>query len=163
MEWIKQLGKLLLVLVLQVLLFNRIQIAGWCFPMVYILFLINLPANLPRWTEMLIGAFVGIIVDVWYSSIGVHMAACVALSFLRPILLHNLVQDVERVTNSVSRLTIGRIEYMKCAITLTFIHHLLVFALEAWSLQNWWLVLLQTLISSMMTLLVILGYDSLKR
>ncbi len=163
MGWIKQIGKLLLVLILQVLLFNHIQIVGWCFPMMYILFLINLPAHLPRWTEMLIGALVGIILDIWYSSIGVHMAACVVLSFLRPILLHNLVQDVERVTDSVNRLTIGRMEYMKCTIILTFTHHLLVFTLEAWNFQNWWLILLQTLVSSMMTLLVILGYDSLRR
>jgi hypothetical protein len=33
--------------------------------------------------------------------------------------------------------------------------------LEAWSLQNWWIILLQTAISSSMTLIIILGYDRL--
>lgn len=163
MEWLRQIGKLLLLLALQVLLFNRLQIAGWCFPMVYILFLINLPAKTPRWAEMLIGFAVGLLMDIWFTSLGVHIAACVAISFLRPILLHNLVQEIERVSGDVCSLSIGRVEYIKCAVILTLIHHFIVFALEAWSLQNWWMVLLQTIISSAMTLVVILGYDMLKK
>jgi hypothetical protein len=42
------------------------------------------------------------------------------------------------------------------------IHHLMVFALEAWSWNNWWIVLVQTLISSVLTILIILGYDILR-
>ncbi len=131
--------------------------------MVYILFLINLPAKTPRWAEMLIGFIVGLLMDIWFTSLGVHIAACVAISFLRPILLHNLVQEIERVSGDVCSLSIGRVEYIKCAVILTLIHHFIVFALEAWSLQNWWIVLLQTIISSIMTLIVILGYDMLKK
>ena len=131
--------------------------------MVYILFLINLPAKTPRWAEMLIGFAVGLLMDIWFTSLGVHIAACVAISFLRPILLHNLVQEIERVSGDVCSLSIGRVEYVKCAVILTLIHHFIVFALEAWSLQNWWIVLLQTIISSIMTLIVILGYDMLKK
>lgn len=163
MEWIRQIGRLVLLLALQVLLFNHLQIAGWCFPMVYVLFLINLPAQLPRWGEMLIGFVVGLLMDVWFNSLGVHIAACVAIGFLRPLLLSNLVQEIERVKDDVCSRSIGRVEYIKCAVLLTVIHHFIVFSLEAWSLQNWWVVLLQTVVSSAMTLVVILGYDFLKK
>ncbi len=163
MEWIREIGRLLLIVVLQVLLFNHLHIAIWGFPMVYILFLLNLSPRVPRWAELLIGCTVGLLMDVWYSSLGVHMAACVAIAFIRPILLSNTVQDIERIKDNITGGMIGVMEYAKCVIILTIIHHFIVFALEAWNFSQWWIVLLQTLISSIMTIFVILGYDRLKQ
>lgn len=163
MEWIRQIVRLVVVVLLQVLLFDHLQIAGWGLPMVYVLFLMNLPVQVPRWAEMLIGAIVGVVFDVWHSSLGVNMAACVAFCYLRPILLGNLIQDLERVKGEVCSASIGSIEYVKSLAILTVVHHLLVFSLESWSWHNWWIVLLQTLLSSVLTILIIMGYDIFKR
>lgn len=163
MNWIKLIIQAVVVLLLQVLLFDHLQIAGWGFPMVYVLVLMNLPVQVPRWAEMLIGAIVGLLLDIWNSSMGVHMAACIAFSFLRPILLRNVVQDLERVSGEVTSISLGRMEYVKCLVFLTLVHHLMVFVLEAWSWQHWWIVLIQTALSSMMTILCIVGYDICKR
>ncbi len=163
MEWIRQIVRLVVVVLLQVLLFDHLQIAGWGLPMVYVLFLMNLPVQVPRWAEMLIGAIVGVVFDVWHSSLGVNMAACVAFCYLRPILLGNLIQDLERVKGEVCSASIGSIEYVKSLVILTVVHHLLVFSLESWSWHNWWIVLLQTLLSSVLTILIIMGYDIFKR
>ena len=163
MKFLQEIGRLLLIFVLQVLLFDHLHIGSWGIMMIYILFLINLPIQIPRWAEMLIGLLVGIMMDVWHSSLGIHIAACVALSFVRPLLLTNAVQDIERIKDNISVQTIGRIEYTKCAVILTIMHHFIVFSLETWNIQFWWIVILQTLISSAMTLCVILGYEYLKR
>ena len=163
MKFLQEIGRLLLLFVLQVLLFDHLHIGSWGIVMMYILFLINLPIRIPRWAEMLIGLLVGIMMDVWHSSLGIHIAACVALSFVRPLLLNNAVQDIERIKDNISVQTIGRIEYTKCAVILTVLHHFIVFSLETWNIQFWWIVILQTLISSAMTLCVILGYEHLKR
>jgi rod shape-determining protein MreD len=163
MEWIRQIVRLVVVVLLQVLLFDHLQIVGWGLPMVYVLFLMNLPVQVPRWVEMLIGVTVGLVFDVWHNSLGVNMAACVAFCYLRPILLGNLIQDLERVKGEVCSVSIGRIEYVKCLSILTVVHHLLVFSLEAWSWHNWWIVLLQTLISGVLTILIIMGYDIFKQ
>jgi rod shape-determining protein MreD len=161
--WIREIGRLLLILVLQVLLFNHMHIAIWGFPMVYILFLINLSPRLPKWAELFIGSAIGIIMDIWYSSLGIHMAACVTIAFVRPLLLANMVQDIERIKDNVKGITIGTLEYAKIVVILTIIHHFIVFALEAWNWSQWWIVLLQTLISSAMTIIILLGYDRLKQ
>ena len=163
MKFLQEIGRLLLIFVLQVLLFDHLHIGSWGIVMMYILFLINLPIRIPRWAEMLIGLLVGIMMDVWHSSLGIHIAACVALSFVRPLLLNNAIQDIERIKDNISVQTIGRIEYTKCAVILTILHHFIVFSLETWNIQFWWIVILQTLISSAMTLCVILGYEHLKR
>jgi rod shape-determining protein MreD len=123
----------------------------------------NLPANTPRWAEMLIGAVLGLIFDVLNTSLGVNMAACVAFTFIRPIILAHLVQDLERVKGEVYIRSIGTIEYIRTLVFLTVLHHLMVFSLEAWSLHNWWMVIIQTLLSSLMTLTIIIGYNIVKR
>lgn len=159
MEWIKQIWRLLILVLLQVLLFDHLQIVGWGFPMVYVLFLMNLPIQIPRWAEMLIGGAIGLFFDLWNSTLGVHIAACVTFSYFRPILLSRFTQDVERVKGQICSKSIGRVEYIKCIAILTVIHHLMVFALEMWSWSNWWMVIVQTLISSILTILIIIAYD----
>lgn len=163
MNIIKEIGRLLLVFALQVLLFDHLHIGSLGIVMMYILFLINLPTRTPRWAEMLIGVGVGMMMDIWHSSLGIHMAACVALTFVRPILLTNAIQDIERIKDNLSIKNIGPAEYIKCAVLLTVLHHFIVLSLEVWSIHMWWMVLLQTLVSSAMTLCVILGYEYLKR
>lgn len=163
MKIITEIGRLLLIFALQVLLFDHLHIGSWGLVMMYILFLINLPARIPRWAEMIIGFMVGMMMDVWHASLGIHIAACVALTFVRPLLLNNTVQDVERIKDNLSSQNIGRAEYIKCAVILIVLHHFIVFSLETWNIQFWWMVLLQTLISSVMTLVIILGYEYLKR
>ena len=163
MNIIKEIGRLLLVFALQVLLFDHLHIGSLGIVMMYILFLINLPTRTPRWAEMLIGVGVGMMMDIWHSSLGIHMAACVALTFVRPILLTNAIQDIERIKDNLSIQNIGPAEYTKCAVLLTVLHHFIVLSLEMLSIHMWWMVLLQTLVSSAMTLCVILGYEYLKR
>lgn len=160
---IKEIGRLLLLFALQVLLFDHLHVGHWGIAMVYILFLLYLPVRIPRWAEMLIGLLVGLMMDIWHSSLGIHIAACVALSFARPLLLNQAVQDVERIKDNMSFQTIGRIEYTKCVVILTILHHFIVFTLESWNLAFWWIILLQTIVSSIMTLCFILGHEYLKR
>jgi rod shape-determining protein MreD len=163
MKWIKIILTTIIVILLQVTIFNRLQINGWGYPMVYILLLLNIPPQKPRWIEMLVGTLVGLIIDICNNSLGVHMAACVALAYLRPIILKKSVQDVERIKDEICSRSVGFIEYLKCIVLLTILHHLMVFGLEAWSIQNWLLIVLQTLCSSFLTILLLLGYDLIRR
>jgi rod shape-determining protein MreD len=163
MKWIKIILTTIIVILLQVTIFNRLQINGWGYPMVYILLLLNIPPQNPRWIEMLVGTLVGLIIDICNNSLGVNMAACVALAYLRPIILKKMVQDVERIKGEICSRSVGGIEYLKCIVLLTILHHLMVFGLEAWSIQNWLLIVLQTLCSSFLTILLLLGYDLIRR
>jgi rod shape-determining protein MreD len=163
MKWIKIILTTIIVILLQVTIFNRLQINGWGYPMVYILLLLNIPPQNPRWIEMLVGTLVGLIIDICNNSLGVNMAACVALAYLRPIILKKMVQDVERIKGEICSRSVGGIEYLKCIVLLTILHHLMVFGLEAWSIQNWLLIVIQTLCSSFLTILLLLGYDLIRR
>jgi rod shape-determining protein MreD len=162
MEWIKIVLKSFAIIILQIILFDNLQIHGWGYPMVYILPLLTLPM-LPKWAEMPIGMIVGLIIDICNNSLGVHMAACIAICFIKPYILKRFIQDLERIKGEISSISIGRIEFSKYIIALICLHHLVVFGLEAWSFHNWWLVILQTIVSSVLTILIVLGYDFIRK
>lgn len=162
MDWTKQLGRYVVIMLLQVLLFDQLQLWGVCHPYIYILCLLMLPITLPHNVEMLIGAVVGLIMDIFCNSLGVHMAACILLMFIRPYLLGAIVNDKERLNEQISLRAIGMEALLKYVIILVLIHHLTVFSLAAWSWHYIGFVLLETIISSFITIAIIIGYNAMK-
>lgn len=162
MEWTKQIGRYVVVMLLQVLLFDQLQLWGACHPYIYILCLLMMPITLPHNVDMLIGALVGLVMDVFCNSLGVHTAACILVMFIRPYLIGALVNDKDRLNEQISLRSIGMEALLRYVVIMVIIHHLMVFALAAWSWSHIGFVLLETLVSSLVTILIIIGYNILK-
>ena len=162
MEWTKQLGRYIVIMILQVLLFDQLQLWGACHPYVYLLCLLMFPITLPQSVNMVIGALVGIVMDVFCNSMGIHMAACVLVMFVRPYVLGMIVNDKDRLNEQISLRSIGMEAILRYVVIMVIIHHLMVFTLAAWSWAHIGFVLLETLVSSLVTILIIIGYNILK-
>jgi rod shape-determining protein MreD len=160
---LRHILSLVIVLLLQMLVFNNLHFLGICHPYIYILFLIALPIRIPQWIELLIGFGVGLIVDMFCGSPGVHTAACSFLAYLRPIFIRRTIQDAERISMTIDGLSIGFNEYVKLVVLYTILHHTLVFLIEAWSLAHFWLLLAKIIISSLFTIALLLFYDRIKQ
>ena len=161
MEWTKQLGRYIIVMLLQVLLFDQLQLWGVCHPYIYVLCLLMMPITLSHSADMIIGAVVGVIMDVFCNSLGVHMASCIFLMFLRPYVLGAIVNDKDRLNEQISVRSIGLGAMIQYVAILVVIHHLSVFMLAAWSWHHIGLVLLETLVSSVITIAVIIAYNTM--
>ena len=162
MDWTKQIGRYIIVMLLQVLLFNQLQLWGVCHPYIYILCLMMMPITLPLSVEMIIGAVAGLVMDVFCNSLGIHMAACILLMYIRPYLLGVIVNDKERLNEQISLRNLGMDGLIKYVVILVLVHHLTVFALAAWSWSHIGFVLLETLVSSLLTIVVIISYNVLR-
>ncbi|MBQ5775032.1 MAG: rod shape-determining protein MreD [Paludibacteraceae bacterium] len=160
---LRHILSLVIVLLLQMLVFNNLHFLGICHPYIYILFLIALPIRIPQWIELLIGFGVGLIVDMFCGSPGVHTAACSFLAYLRPIFIRRTIQDAERISMTIDGLSIGFNEYVKLVVLYTILHHTLVFLIEAWSLAHFWLLLAKIIVSSLFTIALLLFYDRIKQ
>ena len=159
MEWSKQFFRYVVVMILQVLLFDQLQLWGACHPYIYVLCLLMMPITLPHSASMIIGAAAGLVMDVFCNSLGVHMAACILLMFIRPYLIGAIVNDKDRLNEQISSRAIGTEALIKYVVIGVLIHHLTVFSLAAWSFSHIWFVLLETLVSSIVTTLIIIGYN----
>jgi rod shape-determining protein MreD len=162
MEWTKQIGRYLLIMVLQVLLFDQLQLWGACHPYIYVLCLLMMPITLPHSADMLIGAFAGFIMDIFCNSLGVHMAACILLMYIRPYLIGVIVNDKDRLNEQISLHAIGMEALLKYTVIMVLIDHLTVFSLAAWSWSHMGFVLLETIVSSTITILLVIGYNVLR-
>ena len=162
MDWTKQIARYVIVMMLQVLLFNQLQLWGVCHPYIYVMCLLMMPITLPHSADMLIGAGVGLLMDVFCNSLGIHMAACIALMFIRPYMLGMIVNDKDRLNEQLTLHTLGLEALLKYVIILVLVHHFAVFLLAAWSWTHIGFVLLETLISSAVTIIAILGYNALR-
>ena len=102
-DWLKYISICILLLFLQVLLFDNLHWLGLVHPFIYIWAIILLPIELPRWAQMLIGATVGMVMDLFTHAPGIHMAGCVMIAYLR--LITNPLDDesFKRTVNYPSR------------------------------------------------------------
>lgn len=153
----------ILLILLQVLLISNLQLMGVCQPFIYILFLLTVPPVVPPISMMLIGAVMGFVMDIFCNSLGIHMAACVLLTFLRTPMIRNIQNDYDRLNHPISSLNIGRPSFIKYIVILTLVHHTTVFLLTAWSIQHILWTLLTIVVSSAVSITLILLYDLVKK
>ena len=159
-DWLKYIGIFIMLLFLQVLLFDNLHWLGLVHPFIYIWAIILLPIELPRWAQMLIGATVGMVMDLFTHAPGIHMAGCVMIAYLRPLLVAGVVQDIDRLKGAVTSDTIGMGNWMRILAILVAVHHIIVFMLEAFTFAHFGFTLLQIILSGVFsyTLILMLEY-----
>ena len=159
-DWLKYISICILLLFLQVLLFDNLHWLGLVHPFIYIWAIILLPIELPRWVQMLIGAAIGMVMDLFTHAPGIHMAGCVMIAYLRPLLVAGVVQDIDRLKGAVTSDTIGMGNWMRILAILVAVHHIIVFMLEAFTFAHFGFTLLQIILSGVFsyTLILMLEY-----
>ena len=162
MDWTKQIGRYILVMLLQVLLFDQLQLLGVCHPYIYILCLMMMPVTLPHNVDMIIGALVGVVMDIFCNSLGVHTAACILIMFIRPYIISSMVNDIDRLNEAISMHVLGVENMIKYVLILVFVHHAVVFLPAAWSWSHIGFVLIETIVSGIISSFIIIGYNILR-
>ena len=155
--------RFVLVILLQWLLINNLHWLGIFHAYIYILPLLMLPATTPRWAEMLIGAAVGLIMDVVCSTAGVQMAATVAGAYFRPLLIGRLVQESQRISTRICSATMGNWQFITLLVLMVVFHHTLALLLEAWSVTHLEWLIPTILLSSFATICIGFLYDKTQR
>ena len=80
------IARFILLLVAQVVIFNNFNFLGYINPYPYILFIILYPVNGNRYGLLAASFFLGLTMDFFCNSGGVHAASCLMLAYFRPSL-----------------------------------------------------------------------------
>ena len=145
--------RFLVLILTQVLIFSNINFMGAVNPYPYILFIILYPANNNRTLFIFLSFMLGLIVDIFSNSGGIHAAACVTIAFIRPAVLKfafGMVYEHQTIKFNYTEFG-NRITYFSILIV---IHHLIMFTLEIFNISNVLLVLQKTLFSSIFTIIL---------
>ena len=110
---------------LQVFILNNIHFGGFLNPMIYVLFLLSLPLETPRGLTLVLGLILGLTIDIFTRSIGMHTMAALAMAYLRPIVLKYIEpRDGYEVGMRASVAEFGYTWYFSYTAILVFSHHL---------------------------------------
>lgn len=150
----------LLLLLAQVLVFNNIRFGGYANPYVYLLFVLLLPIDVSGWTLLFSAFFVGLTIDVFQDSLGMHTAATVFMAFCRPtvIRLISVKSDFEPGTMP-GIATQGLTWVATYTLLLVLLHHVPLFFLEIFRFTEFWKTLSRILLSTALSsAFVVLGF-----
>ncbi|GAA4279704.1 rod shape-determining protein MreD [Gaetbulibacter aestuarii] len=143
--------RFIVLLLVQVIFFNNINFLGYINPYVYILFVAFYPVKSNRLLFMLTCFLLGLMVDMFLDTGGIHAAASVTVAYARPVILKfafGVMYENQKI--KFSTLDIGSITVYIALLVL--IHHFVLFYLEIFSISKILLVLKKTLFSGIFTI-----------
>lgn len=159
---LKYIIRFVFLITLQVLVLNNILFMGYINPYIYILFLLLLPFDTPRWLNLILAFCLGISVDAFQNTMGLHTFSCVLIAYCRRHILHFLLPQLKNKKQSNLEFSLQEFGLQRALIytgSLVFIHHFSLFILESFQLELI-RVLVRTLLSSIVsiTLLIIIQF-----
>lgn len=150
-----KIGLHFLVLVfLQVAVFNNINLLGYLNPFIYILFLIIYPFDKDNLQFILLGFLLGLSIDFLSVGIGGHTIACLTVSFMRPSLIRFIFGT--NVSLSVGFFGNVRLGYKLLYLGLmVFIHHLLLYSIVYFNMDSFFVIVLNTFYTSLFSFILL--------
>lgn len=145
--------RFVVLVLLQALVLNHVNFLGYINPYPYILFIILFPVSNNRTLFVFLAFLLGLCVDLFTDSGGIHAAACVTIAYIRPPILKfsfGTVYDYQTIKFHQTELG-SRLGYFSIIIV---IHHLILFSLEVFNISDIILILKKTLFSSIFTILL---------
>lgn len=158
---VKLVIRFVLLLLLQVLVLKGIRLEFGILSNVmiflYPLFIILLPINTPRVVILILAFFLGLSVDVFYDSLGIHAAATVFLAFNRMYIL-KLIEPTQgyKTEASPSAHNYGLIWFISYASLMMFIHLFIYFSIDAFSFVFILKIMLKTLLSFIFSMVLLI-------
>lgn len=152
----KHTGTFFLLLLIQVLILNHIEFSGFINGYLYVLFILTLPFETPKWLLLFASFAMGISVDIFCQTMGIHAFAALCMGFFRPYLLEVIAPregydiGVKPDVNSF-----GFYWFLKYATILVLAHHIVLFYTETFTFHQFFFTFLRVILSTVFTLILI--------
>lgn len=140
---------------IQVLIFNQVQFSGFFNPYVYVLFIILLPLSAPGYAVLILAFALGLIIDIFSNSLGIHSASTVFVAYVRPLVIR-IISNREDDKSDYPGLNQNKLAwFINYVVIMVLIHHTLLFYLEVYTFANFFNTLYRVILSSLFSIIVI--------
>ncbi|MFY0642854.1 MAG: rod shape-determining protein MreD [Bacteroidia bacterium] len=153
---------IILLLGLQIIVLNHLEFSSYLMPQVFVMILIGLPPYIKRSYQVLIGFALGLFMDFFNHSPGLHASAAMFTVMLRLMILQRY--DLEEIVANRTWLNLGNLSLEKygfIAAVLTLFYHMYAIGLELIGALNSLNYLLTVVLSSLLAFLLILLFQFL--
>ena len=133
-SFIKVLVYFVLFVSIQVLVLDNIHLFRIVTPFLYLYIILKIPANISRSPVIAISFLLGITIDMFYNTLGMHAAACSLAGMIRNPLMNTFSEKKITESETPSYRTLGVGAFMKYVIVLVLSHHVVLYLIESISL-----------------------------
>lgn len=132
---LKHMASFVMLLLLQVFLFNHINLGGIVNPFIYVYFILLFSFEIPGWLFLISSFLLGLSIDFFSSTYGLHAAASGVMAFSRSFVFQWVRQerDLDATGNPIKELSMLR--FVIYAFLLVMLHHIVFFLLESFKLS----------------------------
>ena len=152
-----QIIRFVVLVLFQVLVINHIRLGGYVHPYIYLIFVMLLPFSTPKWQLLVLSFVLGLSVDLFTGTLGLHAGATTLMAFCRPSII-KLVSGNQKFENidEPNLGQLGGLWFFRYALCMVLIHHFTLFFLESFSFRLIGQVLLRILLSVPVSIFLIL-------
>ena len=145
----------IVLLVVQVLFLKNLAVFGVAMGFLYLMFILDLSINVNKITLLLLGFALGLLIDIFYDTIGMHAAAATLVAFSRPYWLKAVSPTGGYdESNRPDLQEMGLSWYMSYSFPLFFIYSFLFFTIDQWGTGGLLGVLNKSLFSAIFSMLL---------
>lgn len=165
-EIIDNILRLIILLLVQGIVLNEMELGTWIVPYIYILFILKLPFETPKWFVLFLSFGCGMLMDAFTNTPGLHVSSCVFLGFVRPTVLRFYSpRDGYEYGMKPSIQSMGLTWFLYYSTWMVISFNLWFFFMEVFNFSEFFTTLLRVIISSFFALLIIIitQYFSLGR
>lgn len=151
----KHIGRMLIFVLAQGLIFGQLEFGWGIHPMIYPLFILMLPFDTRPVVLMILAFFTGIGVDFFMNTFGLHASAAVLVAYIRPELYRLFSpRDGYDILKEPVMSEWGVKWFVQVAGISIVIHHLWFFLLEYFKWSAWKEIIQSSLLSAIITLVI---------
>lgn len=142
--------RFIVLILVQILILNNINFLGYINPYSYVLFVLLFPLNPNKGLFLFASFLLGLTMDMFGDSGGVHAAACLSIAFVRPVILRWVFGvSYEFQTLKLNNVALG--ERLLYSVLMVTLHHSLLFLLETFNFSLFLIIIKKILFSSIFT------------
>ena len=149
--------RFLILVFLQVFLLKNITLYNLSTPYLYIMFILLLPFEIPNVMLFVLSFILGLTIDSFYDTPGLHAASCVLLALVRILFISITVQKDGFDNEPEPTLNVmGLRWFFTYTLILTLAHHFFLFNLEVFRISEMPYTLSRFVLSSIFTVFLML-------
>ncbi|MEG1574741.1 MAG: rod shape-determining protein MreD [Bacteroidales bacterium] len=144
----------------QITVFGNVALFGYATPFLFIYFIIKLPANMSPNLIMTLAFLTGLMLDIFFSTPGQYAFSATLVAFMRKSYISLILQrDEESVAIIPSVKSLGQAPFAIYVLLVVFTFALTIFIIQAFTIFNSFKLILQILLSTLVTYILIIVLD----
>lgn len=146
---------LIVLVLLQVLILNRICLFGYVTPLFYIWMILRFDTSMKRAGILLWAFFLGLFIDMFSGTPGMNAASATFLAMFQPAIVKLFVSTDRHDVVIPSSATMGGRSFAGYVLLMTTLHHTAYFILRSIPLGDWTVVILKIVFSTIFTFILV--------